>query len=90
MEKKPRWRSRKPKASSTPDAGGKEKFEGASGEMKGNVFSIGRNQANVYATTMKVLVIQVGIKYSATLSATVQELKVRPGLFCVEVGVYRA
>ena len=38
LEKKDCWRNRKPKASSTQDAGGKEKFEGASDDMKGNVF----------------------------------------------------
>ena len=78
-EKKPRWRRKKSSNSnSTPDSGGNEKFEGASDEMKGNVFSIGRDQADVYATTMKALVIVVGVKYSAVVSAAVRELKVRP------------
>ena len=46
-----RWynNKKKPKAPSIQVTVGKEKFEGASDEMKGNVFSIGRNQADVYA-----------------------------------------
>ena len=85
-EKKPRWNRRMPKASSsTPDVGGKEKFEGASDEMKGNVFSTGRNQADVFATTMNALIIRVGIQYSATVLATVRELKVRPTILKIPV-----
>ena len=58
LEKKPRQRRKAKASSSTPDSGGKEKFEGASDEMKGNVFSIGKNQADVFATTMNALIIQ--------------------------------
>ena len=51
--------------------------------MKGNVFSIGRNQADVYATTMNMLIILVGIKYSAAVSSAVRELVVKPTMMKV-------
>ena len=42
-DKKPRrWRRNK-YSTSTHDTSGKEKFEGAADEMKGNVFSIGKH-----------------------------------------------
>ena len=74
-----RWynNKKKPRASITATVG-KEKFECASDKMKGHVFSIGKNQANVYATTMNALVIQVGIKYSAAVLSAVRELVVKP------------
>ena len=76
-DRKQRWR-RKKYSNSTPDTSGKEKFEGAASEMKGNVFSIGRNQADTYTTTINVLVIQVGTKYLAIVAAAIKELKVTP------------
>ena len=41
-------------------------------------FFIGRNQADVYATTMNMLVIQVGTRYSAAVTSAVQDLVVKP------------
>ena len=41
---------------------GEEKFEGACDEMKGKVFSIGRNQADNFAHSYKMLQIVVGVK----------------------------
>ena len=86
-EKKLHQNQKKLKASSTStlNTGGKEKFEGASDEMKGNVFSIGRNQADVFTTTMNAFVMQVGIKYSTTVSAAARELKVRPTILKIPV-----
>ena len=72
-----RWRRNK-YSTSTHDTSGKEKFEGAADEMKGNVFSIGKHQADTYTTTMNALVIQVGTKYSAIVAAAIKELKVKP------------
>ena len=46
--------------------------------MKGNVFSIGKHQADTYTTTMNALVVQVGTKYSAIVAAAIKELKVKP------------
>ena len=65
---------------STQDTGadGKEKFEGASNDMKGYVFSIGRNQEDVHATTMTMLEIVVRIKSTASVASAVQDLKVKP------------
>ena len=75
-DKKPRrWRRNK-YSTSTHDTSGKEKFEGAADEMKGNVFSIGKHQADTYTSTMNALVIQVGTKYSAIVAAAIKELKV--------------
>ena len=53
--------------------------------MKGDVFSIGRNQPAVFATTINALIIQVGIMYSATVSSAVRELKVRPIILKIPV-----
>ena len=39
----------------------------------------------MYATTMNVLVIQVGMKYSAAVSSAVQELKVKPTVLKIPV-----
>ena len=76
---KGRWyNKKKAKDSSIQVTVGKEKFKGASDDMKGNVFSTGRNQADAFATTMNMLVIVVGTKYSAAVSSAVRELVVKP------------
>ena len=75
---------KKPKAS-TQDTSGKEKFEGASDDMKGNVFSIGRNQADVHATTMAMLEIVVEMKYIAVVASAIRDLKERPVILKIPV-----
>ena len=78
-EKKGHWNkyNKKPKAS-TQDTGEKEKFKGANNDMNGNVFLIGRNQADVHTTTMSMFEIQVGMKYTASVVLAVQDLVVKP------------
>ena len=65
---------------SIQDTSGREKFEGASDDMKGNVFSIGRNQADVHATTMAMLEIVVGMKYTASVASAIRDLKEKPAI----------
>ena len=70
---------------STQEASEKDKFEGASDDMKGNVFFIGRSQADVYATTIAMLEIVVTMNYTAIVASVIQDLKERPAMLKVPV-----
>ena len=48
--------------------------------MKRNCSPIGRNQADVHATTMAILEKVVGIKYTSSVALSVRDLKEKPGM----------
>ena len=77
--KKGRWnKNKKNKSSGYANDDGEEKFEGACDEMKGKVFSIGRNQADNFAHSHKMLQIVVGVKYTSKVAAAIRDYKVKP------------
>jgi len=75
-----RWNKKRNKYEDryTSDGGDEEKFEGACDEMKKKVFSIGRNQADNFSHTHKMLQVVLGTKYTSNVSAAVKDYKETP------------
>ena len=79
-EKKPfrrGYQGNKPRGGSTTTIDQK-KFEGSTPELKVHYFDVGPNQADEFKSTMKKLIIIVGIKYSSEVSCSIELMTSKP------------